>query len=89
MASVCFAVTGENVKRCETKRTHLGVLTQTMPMWQKKIHSLSFWFSQEQRLSRRWAVWVSCAGGPSSTVGLAVETVNAGEGEEEEGAGGW
>lgn len=50
-----------------------------MPMWQKKIHSLSFWFSQEQRLSRRWAVWVSCAGGASSTVGLILETVDAGE----------
>lgn len=60
-----------------------------MPMWQKKIHSLSFWFSQEQRLTRRWASWASCTAGPSSSssaVGLRMETVDAAEeekGEEE------
>lgn len=75
-----FALTFEpnRVLSCR-RQTHLGVLTQTMPMWQKKIHSLSFWFSHEQRFSRRWAVWVSCARGPSSTVGLVTETVEAGE----------
>lgn len=66
--------------KCLIFLTHLGVLTQTMPMWQKKMHSLSFWFSQEQRFSRRWAVWASCARGPSSTtVGLATEKAEAEE----------
>lgn len=58
-----------------------------MPMWQKKIHSLSFWFSQEQRLTLLWAPWASCAAGPSSsssTVGLSMETVDAAEEQEEE-----
>lgn len=32
---------------------YLGVSTHTIPMWQKYTHSLSFRFSQEQRLSRR------------------------------------
>lgn len=68
--------------------THLGVLTQTMPMWQKKIHSLSFWFSQEQRFSRRWAVWVSCTRGPSSAVGLVTEKVEAGKYKWEVGTAG-
>lgn len=44
-----------------------------MPMWQKKMHSLSFWFSQEQRFSRQWAVWGSCTGGPSSSTELETE----------------
>lgn len=60
-----------------------------MPMWQKKIHSLSFWFSQEQRLTRRWASWASCMVGPStssssSAVGLRMETVDAAEEKKEE-----
>lgn len=54
------------------------MLTQTIPMWQKKIHSLSFWFSQEQRFSRRWATWAS-PGGPSFAAGLTLETQDAGD----------
>lgn len=56
--------------------TDLGVLTQTIPMWQKNIHSWSFWLSQEQRFSRRGAAWTS-PGGSSIAVGL--ETQDAGD----------
>lgn len=71
----------EDKQEARSRRTDLGVLTQTIPMWQKKMHSLSFWFSQEQRFSLRWA---PRATGPTSSGGPPVDTQGAG-GTEEEG----
>lgn len=69
----CFITEETKMFNFVLSQTHLGVLIQTMPMWQKKMHSLSFWFSQEQRFSRRWAIWGSCTGWPSSSTELETE----------------